>query len=124
MKSAAKTASLPIMKSAAKTTSLSIMKSAAKTASLLMQKSAAKTESSFHIYIYIYVHIFSLGCLQYPSVETSMIMACVVNILQLSVKYRRTVSVSRNVGDCALYMTNYVCIAYLSSCNVTFPYLG
>jgi len=60
----------------------------------------------------------------YPSVETSMIMACVVNILQLSVKYRRTVSVSRNVGDCALCMTNYVCITYLSSCNVTFPYPG
>ena len=38
--------------------------------------------------------------------------------------YRRTVSVSRNVGDCALCMTNYVCIAYLSSCNVTFPYPG
>jgi hypothetical protein len=53
----------------------------------------------------------------YPSVETSMIMACTVNILQLSVKYRRTVSVSRNVVDCALCMINYVCIAYLSSCK-------
>jgi hypothetical protein len=47
-----------MQKSAAKTASLPIMKSAAKTASLPMQKSAAKTESSFHIYIYIY---FLLG---------------------------------------------------------------
>jgi hypothetical protein len=36
------------------------MKSAAKTASLPMQKSTAKTESSFHIYIYIYIY-FLLG---------------------------------------------------------------
>jgi len=60
-KSAAKTASLPMQKSAAKTASLPMQKSAAKTASLPIMKSAANTESSFHIYIYI--HIFSLGCL-------------------------------------------------------------
>jgi capsular polysaccharide biosynthesis protein len=52
------------MKSAAKTASLPMQKSAAKTASLPIMKSAAKTESSFHIYIYIY---FLLGVYISPS---------------------------------------------------------
>jgi hypothetical protein len=40
-----------------------------------------------------------------------MIVAFPVNILQLSVKYQRAVSVCRDVDDHALYMKDYVCIA-------------
>ena len=32
----------------------------------------------------------------------SVIVAFVVNILQISVKYRRTVSICRDVGDCGI----------------------
>jgi len=65
MKSAAKTASLPMQKRAAKTASLPMQKSTAKTVSLPIMRSAAKTESSFRIYI----HIFSLGCLQFGQIQ-------------------------------------------------------
>ena len=64
-KSAAKTASLPMQKRAAKTASLPMQKSTAKTVSLPIMRSAAKTESSFRIYI----HIFSLGCLQFGQIQ-------------------------------------------------------
>jgi len=44
-------------------------------------------------------------------------MAFTVNILQLSVKYRQTVSIYKDIGDHVLCMKNYVCIAYLPSCK-------